>query len=82
MVDEGRTYYPENTGPEDRDIYLKYQETEKVEFAFTPYNGKIIAKVMLKNFQDEEKAFDPCNIDEIASVVEVVEIREVSAHYE
>ena len=28
------------------------------------------------------KIFDPCNIDEIAATVKIIEICEVSAHYE
>ena len=31
---------------------------------------------------DNKEPFNPCNIDEVASVVRIVEIREVSAHYE
>jgi proteic killer suppression protein len=29
-----------------------------------------------------EEPYDPCNIDEIAGVVRIVEVREVSKHYE
>lgn len=39
-------------------------------------------RLILRPLDDEEMAFDPCNIDEIASVVNVVEIKEVSGHYE
>ena len=39
-------------------------------------------RIILQPLDDEEKAFDPCNIDEIAGIVRIVEIREVSAHYE
>ena len=39
-------------------------------------------KIVLQPLDENEKAFDPCNIDEIAAVVRIVEIREVSAHYE
>ena len=39
-------------------------------------------RVILQPLDDNEKPFDPCNIDEIASIVKVVEVREVSAHYE
>ena len=37
---------------------------------------------MLQPLDENENVFDPCNIDEIATVVKIVEIREVSAHYE
>ena len=33
-------------------------------------------------YDEEENVFKPCNIDEIASIVRIIEIREVSAHYE
>lgn len=39
-------------------------------------------RVILCPLDEDEKQFNPCNIDEIASVVRIVEIREVSAHYE
>lgn len=31
---------------------------------------------------ENEQPYDPCYIDEIAAIVKIVEIREVSAHYE
>lgn len=39
-------------------------------------------RVILQPLDKNEQPYDPCNIDEIASVVTIVEIREVSAHYE
>ena len=39
-------------------------------------------RIILQPLNEEENVFDPCNIDEIAAVVKIVEIREVSAHYE
>ena len=39
-------------------------------------------RIVLQPLDEEENVFDPCNIDEIATVVKIVEIREVSAHYE
>ena len=39
-------------------------------------------RIILQPLDEDEEAFDPCNIDEIAGVVRIVEIREVSAHYE
>ena len=39
-------------------------------------------RIILQPPDDEEKASDPCSIDKIAAVVRIVEIREVSAHYE
>lgn len=39
-------------------------------------------RIILQPLDDNEEIFDPCHIDEIASTVRIVEIREVSAHYE
>ena len=36
----------------------------------------------MKGFFENERPFTPCYIDEIAAVVRIVEIREVSPHYE
>ena len=39
-------------------------------------------RILLRPLDKDEKVFDPLRIDEIASVVQIVEIKEVSAHYE
>lgn len=39
-------------------------------------------RIILQPLDENEQAFDPCHIDEIATIVKIVEIREVSAHYE
>ena len=39
-------------------------------------------RIILQPLNDDEMIFDPCNIDEIATIVKIVEISEVSAHYE
>ena len=39
-------------------------------------------RIILQPLDEQENVFDPCNIDEIAAIVKIVEIREVSAHYE
>ncbi len=39
-------------------------------------------RIILQPLDENEEVFDPCNIDEIASYVRIVGIREVSAHYE
>ena len=39
-------------------------------------------RIILIPLDEEEKEFDPCNIDEIAKIVRIVEIKEVSPHYE
>ncbi len=39
-------------------------------------------RIILCPLDEDEKKFIPCHIDKIASVVKIIEIREVSAHYE
>ena len=39
-------------------------------------------RIILQPLNKDEQPFDPCHIDEIAMIVKIVEIREVSAHYE
>ena len=39
-------------------------------------------RIIVQPLDDEGKIFDPCKIDEVASIVKIIEISEVSAHYE
>jgi len=39
-------------------------------------------RIILIPLDEEEREFDPCNIDQIAKIVRIVEIKEVSPHYE
>ncbi len=39
-------------------------------------------RLILRPLDNNKKPFDPCNIDEIADIVEIIEIKEVSKHYE
>jgi len=39
-------------------------------------------RIILQPLDENERPFDPCYIDKIAMIVKVVEIKEVSAHYE
>ena len=39
-------------------------------------------RIILEPLDDERKRFDHCNIDEIADSVRIVEVLEVSKHYE
>ena len=39
-------------------------------------------RIILVPLNEAEEEFDPCNIDEIASIVKIVEVKEVSHHYE
>jgi len=39
-------------------------------------------RIILQPLDENEEVFEPCHIDEIATVVRIVEIKEVSAHYE
>ena len=39
-------------------------------------------RIILQPLNENEEVFNPCNIDEIAKFVRIVEISEVSKHYE
>lgn len=39
-------------------------------------------RIILQPIDEDEKPYNPCNIDEISGKVRIVEIREVSKHYE
>ena len=39
-------------------------------------------RIIIQPLDDNEQPFVPCNIDEISFRVKIVEIREVSSHYE
>ena len=39
-------------------------------------------RIVLQPLNEKKMPYDPCNIDEIASYVKIVEIMEVSKHYE
>lgn len=39
-------------------------------------------RIILCPLDEKEKIFTPCHIDKIAAVVKIVEVMEVSAHYE
>ncbi len=39
-------------------------------------------RIVLQPLDEEGQPFDPCHIDEIAAIVRIVEIKEVSPHYE
>ena len=39
-------------------------------------------RIIIQPLDENEEPYDPCNIDEIAGVVRIVEVREVSKHYE
>ncbi|MCI7441528.1 MAG: hypothetical protein MSA89_00250 [Clostridium sp.] len=39
-------------------------------------------RIILQPLDEEKNAYVPCNIDEIAGKVKIVEIMEVSKHYE
>ena len=39
-------------------------------------------RIILQPLEENEQPFDSCHIDEIAAIVRIIEIKEVSAHYE
>ena len=51
-------------------------------FAIDVKSRKEKWRIILQPLDEDENVFEPCNIDEIAEIVKIVEVREVSAHYE
>ena len=39
-------------------------------------------RIIIQPLDENEKPFDPCHIDKIASIVKIVEVSEVSKHYD
>lgn len=39
-------------------------------------------RIVLQPLDENKEPYDPCNIDEIAGIVRIVDIKEVSNHYE
>lgn len=51
-------------------------------FAIDVKSRKEQWRIILQPLDADKKAYVPCNIDEIAGIVKIVEIAEVSKHYE
>lgn len=51
-------------------------------FAIDVKSKKEPWRIILQPLDDNKNPFEPCNIDEISGIVKIVEIREVSNHYE
>lgn len=51
-------------------------------FALDVKSRKDQWRIILQPLDEDETPYDPCNIDEIAGLVRIVEITEVSKHYE
>ncbi len=51
-------------------------------FAIDVKSRKEPWRIILQPLDTEEKPFDPCHIDQIAEIVKIIEIVEVSKHYE
>lgn len=62
--------------------FHKLQGNLKKYFAIDVKTSRDKWRIVLQPLDEEENPFDPLNIDEIAMTVKIVEIREVSAHYE
>lgn len=62
--------------------FHKLQGNLKKFFAIDVKTSRDKWRIIMQPLDEEEHPFDPLNIDEIAMTVKIVEIREVSAHYE
>lgn len=62
--------------------FHKLQGKLKKYFAIDVKTKRDKWRIILQPLDEDEKEYDPLNIDEFAGIVKIVEIREVSAHYE
>ena len=62
--------------------FHKLQGNLKKYFAIDVKTPRDKWRIIMRPLDDSEKPFDPLKIDEIVMTVKIVEIREVSAHYE
>ena len=51
-------------------------------FAIDVKSRKDMWRIILQPLNEEKAPYEPCNIDQIAGIVKIVEIAEVSKHYE
>ena len=51
-------------------------------FAIDVKSRKDMWRIILQPLNGEKEPYNPCNIDQIAGIVKIVEITEVSKHYE
>ncbi len=64
------------------DLHNKGNKKLEGYFAIDVKTRKDPWRIILRPLNSDKKAYEKCNIDEIANVVEIVEIKEVSKHYE
>ncbi len=62
--------------------FHKLKGREEGYFVIDVKSRKEPWRIILQPLDENEKVFRPCNIDEIAGIVRIVEVREVSKHYE
>lgn len=60
----------------------RYKGSSDTNFAIDVKTKQDPWRLILRPLNNDKQPFVPCHIDEIANVVEIVEIREVSKHYE
>lgn len=63
---------------------LKHKNHKDLEgfYAIDIKSRKSPWRLILQPLDENEEVFTPCNIDEIAKIVRIVEVAEVSKHYE
>ena len=60
----------------------KYGRNLEGYFAIDVKSRKEKWRIILQPLNEEKHPYDPCNIDQIAGIVKIVEITEVSKHYD
>ncbi|MGL5977775.1 MAG: hypothetical protein ACRCZJ_02110 [Erysipelotrichaceae bacterium] len=63
---------------------LKHKQGRDLEgyFSIDVKSRKDSWRIILQPLDDQENVYNPCNIDQIASKVKIIEIMEVSNHYD
>lgn len=64
------------------DLHNKGNNKLEGYFAIDVKTRKDPWRIILRPLKEDKKPYEKCNIDEIANIVEIVEIKEVSRHYE
>ncbi len=70
--------------PQFRFHNLDNQHRRKLKgyFAIDATNRRYPWRIVIQPLDENEEPFVPCNIDEISNIVEIMEVVEVSNHYE
>lgn len=61
---------------------IEHSPTCAINYIYTNKGTIRRSGIIIQPLNEKKEPYDPCNIDEIAGVVRIVEVKEVSNHYE